>query len=140
MHPEFSNVLVTFDLFSDESTSADITILLEMEPDSSLNRYDVIVPGMPAVAKRSRWTLQETGNDLNHAEEVLLRLLARLTPITERIVALPPNIQRQITLVLSCCKSDATPGIRLPHRHRRTWRQTHHYLRRAQPSHPAQLH
>lgn len=114
MQREFADVLAAFDLLSDELTPEDLTVLLKMKPDSSRNKGDVIVPGKLAVAKLSRWTLQETGNDLNCAEEVLLRLLTRLAPIAERIVALPASTQRQITLVLSCNESDKTPGIRLP--------------------------
>lgn len=107
-----ARVLVTFSVFSESHSVSKITEVLGSEADLTIEKGESL--GLvEQKAKRTRWTIQEVGDDLNEAELIVQRLLRRLGGIVGRLDALPSDSERIFSVCLSWYSGDPSPGIRL---------------------------
>lgn len=112
METEEARVLVTFNVFSDEHLATKITDALGLEADLAIDK-GASLGGTAQKAKRTRWTIQEIGYDLNTAEDVVAKLLSRLGEIAEKLHSLPDGSERLLSICLSWYSGDPSPGVRL---------------------------
>ena len=78
-----------------------IALLGGMVPDEGWNKGDPYSRrGQDKIYKFSRWTVVERGADLVEGEQLVNRLIARLTPLQSLFRALPPemNVSFQVSL------------------------------------------
>lgn len=107
-------VLVTFDIFSSNRTVSELSELLQITPDVTYTKGELIGNSIRKV-KRNRWTLQETGSDLNQAETVLVSLIDRVQDAAEALNTLPKDVELRIAVCLAWEKNDPSPGIVISH-------------------------
>jgi hypothetical protein len=107
-----TRVLVTFSVYSDNLSVTDITDVLALEADQAISKGDSI--GESALkAKRTRWTIEEVGYDLNGAEDVVVKIISRLNSITDKLHVLANESEFLLSICLSWYSGDPSPGVRL---------------------------
>lgn len=107
-----TRIYVSFNVYSDKLKAIDITNIMGLEADQSIDKGELI-SGSAQKAKRTRWTIKELGYDLNTVEDIVSKIMYRLTNISENLHLLSNDSELILSICMSWYSGDPSPGVRL---------------------------